>query len=617
MAVKGGAAQPISEQTTGAVKAGPAIPVYGYTGTPSDRAAGAGPARPVKLLTDADLRQNGGAYVVAGTPAEPMYDAPAGMAVASGPAQPIYLVGGALAGGGQTKFYVDATLGLDTNPGTLAAPWQTLAKVNGYTFPAGAQIFLKKGERWVNQTLIVPADGLSFGAYGTGANPIIDGSLTMTGWALDSGAIYKSACTLADDISRCTFENGVRLVRKTSKAAMTTSGCFYLDDAGDMLYVRASDDSDPTGKTIKITSQARVVNGNLHSYLTFDSIDTMMGYYSGYDFRGVAAASGHDITVSNCTSSWNTQRSFNAAAFGSPRPNHDNLVFINCVAHDSIGEGFWIGFGSNSGCINCISYHNGIDQTKGYASLALAGGAFTIGSSATDCFLRQCTGYDCANETSNVSIEWVPAEGNQPVRTIMDRCFIYRTAYDQAHIQDAGDSSVITNCVVWSTYGVGVGLRAGSASGSVSTNLTVSGCTFWSNVATAQQLVWGYLGSGGTFKNNIYCCAGAAGQVYVIAVGYETTFTSDYNEWTMPTGTVAKWGASWLSFANWKTTTSQDAHSRNDADPKFVDPVTTHNFHLQVTSPCKDVGIAVTELVTDYDGVARADPPDIGAFEYV
>jgi hypothetical protein len=98
MAVKGGAAIPISEVTSGPVKAGPAIPVYGYTSAPSNRPAGAGPARPVKLLTDADLRQNGGAYVVAGDAAIPMYDAPAGMAVASGPAIPIYLVGGALAG---------------------------------------------------------------------------------------------------------------------------------------------------------------------------------------------------------------------------------------------------------------------------------------------------------------------------------------------------------------------------------------------------------------------------------------------------------------------------------------------------------------------------------------
>jgi peptidoglycan/xylan/chitin deacetylase (PgdA/CDA1 family) len=135
MAVKGGAAQPISEQTSGAVKAGPAIPVYGYTGTPSDRPAGAGPARPVKLLTDADLRQNGGAFVVAGTPAEPMYDAPAGMAVASGPAQPIYLVGGALTGGGQT---VTLPQNLITNPGTIwddfeaDASWSLISAVGSH-----------------------------------------------------------------------------------------------------------------------------------------------------------------------------------------------------------------------------------------------------------------------------------------------------------------------------------------------------------------------------------------------------------------------------------------------------------------------------------------------------
>lgn len=91
--IKGGAAIPVKQMTSGPVKAGPAIPVYGYAGTPADRPASSGPARPVKVLTDADLRQNGGAYVVAGeAQAMPVYDAPAGMAVAGEAAIPVYPV---------------------------------------------------------------------------------------------------------------------------------------------------------------------------------------------------------------------------------------------------------------------------------------------------------------------------------------------------------------------------------------------------------------------------------------------------------------------------------------------------------------------------------------------
>ena len=110
---KGGAARPIKQVTSGAVKAGPAIPVYGYDAPPTDRAAGAGPAIPVKMLTDADLRQNGGAYVVAGDPQPmPVYDAPGGMAVTGDAAQPIYVVGGRLGGGGQSVPYYQKILSL-------------------------------------------------------------------------------------------------------------------------------------------------------------------------------------------------------------------------------------------------------------------------------------------------------------------------------------------------------------------------------------------------------------------------------------------------------------------------------------------------------------------------
>jgi hypothetical protein len=615
MAVKGGAAIPISEQTTGAVKAGPAIPVYGYTGTPSDRPAGAGPARPIKLLTDADLRQNGGAFVVAGTPAEPMYDAPAGMAVASGPAQPIYLVGGALAGGGQaqTKWYVDATLGLDTNPGTQAAPWQTLAKVNGYTFPANAQIFLKCGERWVNQSLIVHADNLSFGAYGSGANPIIDGSLTMTGWALDSGAIYKTACTLADSATRATFENGVRLIRKTTKVSLAV-GSYFLDDAGDMLYVWTTDGTDPTGKTIKFTSQQQCIDSNYHSNLVFDSIDTTMAYYSGYDVR---RNGGHDILVKNATSTWNGQRGFNAGAWALAI-NHDRVTFQSCVTHDNIGEGFWIGYGTGCGATSCISYNNGLDCTaaKGY-TIANAGVAFTIGSSAVDCFLKQCTGYNGANAASIVSIEWVLAEGNQPLRTIIDRNQFYRTSGVLAHLYDMGLNSVITNNMLWATTATVYLVRIGYSATQVSTNCLFVGNTLATNQASTQELLYGYYGTGLVCKDNIYYGAGTASTgAYYIATTCATGFVSDYNEWSVVGQSY--WGptSQFRTFALWKTASSQDANSRNDADPVFVNAA-IQNFHLQVTSPCKDVGIAVAALVTDYDGVARADPPDIGAFEYV
>jgi len=77
-------------------------------------------------------------------------------------------------------YYVDATNGNDGNNGlSEAAPWKTISKVNSSTFTPGDQILFKRGEVWREQ-LEVPSPGssgnpITFGAYGSGENPLISG----------------------------------------------------------------------------------------------------------------------------------------------------------------------------------------------------------------------------------------------------------------------------------------------------------------------------------------------------------------------------------------------------------------------------------------------------------
>lgn len=71
-----------------------------------------------------------------------------------------------------------------------ANAWATIAKVNGLTFSAGDSILFAKGSIWREQ-LTVPSSGSSgnpiiFGAYGTGADPIINGSALIGNiWSYD------------------------------------------------------------------------------------------------------------------------------------------------------------------------------------------------------------------------------------------------------------------------------------------------------------------------------------------------------------------------------------------------------------------------------------------------
>jgi hypothetical protein len=89
---------------------------------------------------------------------------------------------------GATAFYVSSSTGSDSNAGTLAAPWKTIAHVNAQTFAPGTSVLFKRGDTWdrsggpgVTGTFLPTGGGTSgnpivYDAYGTGANPIIDGS---------------------------------------------------------------------------------------------------------------------------------------------------------------------------------------------------------------------------------------------------------------------------------------------------------------------------------------------------------------------------------------------------------------------------------------------------------
>jgi parallel beta-helix repeat protein len=101
-----------------------------------------------------------------------------------------------------TTYYVSNT-GSDAANGTsTGTAWQTMAKVNSSTFTAGDFILFKKGDSW-NERLSPPSSGsagnvITYGAYGTGAAPIITGFQTLSGWT-NSGNIWSS-----------TFSNSVR-----------------------------------------------------------------------------------------------------------------------------------------------------------------------------------------------------------------------------------------------------------------------------------------------------------------------------------------------------------------------------------------------------------------------
>ena len=116
---------------------------------------------------------------------------------------------------GTTVFYVSSSTGNDSNPGTLAAPWQTLTKVNGETFSPGTSILFKRGDVFrtgglgtasgLQSAQLVPQSGssgsiINYDAYGTGNNPHFMGSVSaasVSDWTNVGGNIWQSTLVFA------------------------------------------------------------------------------------------------------------------------------------------------------------------------------------------------------------------------------------------------------------------------------------------------------------------------------------------------------------------------------------------------------------------------------------
>jgi hypothetical protein len=82
-------------------------------------------------------------------------------------------------------YYVDSSGGADSNAGTIVAPWQTIAKVNGTTLTSGQSVAFKRGGLWREQ-LTHNVGNVTYGAYGAGVAPIITGADIFGSWTMES-----------------------------------------------------------------------------------------------------------------------------------------------------------------------------------------------------------------------------------------------------------------------------------------------------------------------------------------------------------------------------------------------------------------------------------------------
>ncbi len=108
------------------------------------------------------------------------------------------LIGILFAFSSQATNYYLSTSGKDTNAGTdPSLPWQTLSKLNSFkNLKPGDNVFFKRGDTFYGSLTVnnsgTAGNPITFGAYGTGENPVITGFTNVTQWTNLGGNIWES-----------------------------------------------------------------------------------------------------------------------------------------------------------------------------------------------------------------------------------------------------------------------------------------------------------------------------------------------------------------------------------------------------------------------------------------
>jgi hypothetical protein len=235
-------------------------------------------------------------------------------------------------------YYVDCAASGDSSAGTsTATAWKTIDRVNGGSFSPGDSILFKRGCTW-RETLWPSSSGTSgqpitFGAYGTGANPVISGADLITGWTLDSGNVYWASMAADPEI---VFINNTLGKKKTSRSGLAAQFDWFWDSTAKRLYLYAPGDPDTqytnTGVEYRVRNQCIGLN---RDYLVFDGLTAEKSLYANFN----DANPGSYGVIRNCIS----QYADNGIAMGSPQGAlytgweiHGNVCRYNAVMGISI-----------------------------------------------------------------------------------------------------------------------------------------------------------------------------------------------------------------------------------------------------------------------------------------
>jgi len=475
-----------------------------------------------------------------------------------------------------TVYYVSRSDGNDNYNGTAqlrttgsTGPWNTIAKVNASSFVPGDSILFKRGEVW-RERLIVPSSGspgnpITFGAYGSGSRPTVNGSDILTGWAAISSDVYRA--TVATQPYAVWFDGSVG-TRKPSIGTLSADRDWHW--SSNQLYIYSS--TGPSARTIESSSRQTVFMSD-KSWITLEQLTFAKGGNAARDDKSIAIRQSAHIVLQDC----------------------DVTDSVN-IGVDIFGVD---GISGDATIQRCAFERTGLSKDQLGAHSAVQ----TYNTTENPTFIVQHNTFQ--------DIDLYGAHHGHGIYALSGRV-IWRFNYHK------GDSGPVR---------AGAAVRLANTGGSqVYYNVfsNEGGKRYWGVLATAgihyvynnvfYQNNYGLVADTGSptvvAQNNIF--AGSFDETWYYMFIQAGTYRGDNNLFFGGGNGWRYKGVTKASLVEWRTLSGQDGRSLN-ADPLFL---STFDFRLQESSPAIDAGVDVG-VTADFLGthVPQGHAPDIGAYE--
>ncbi len=227
-------------------------------------------------------------------------------------------------------YYVDGTLGKDTNDGRSPASAFATIKQAVSKIAAGDTVLIRAGLYREGISLINRPSGtatqpITFGSFGDG-EVILDGSAKVSGWTQISGSVWTAPVTFTP-IAVVVNDAPLKQTYGGVSAVTTGSGKWFYDSAAKTITADVGSGVNPNIADIVVPNN----NGEQTHVFFYDG-----NYYTfkGLTIRGSGAAGiwgyGSHITVERCNIKFNGKAAVSFMGAG----NSDNAVLYSHIYHN-------------------------------------------------------------------------------------------------------------------------------------------------------------------------------------------------------------------------------------------------------------------------------------------